>query len=233
MLIDVNNLWREYRIGRAEPVLALRGITMTVARGEFVALVGRSGSGKSTLMNLIGGLDRPTRGEITVAGEKLGELSSRRLSLYRRRNVGFIFQSFNLMTSFSAWQNVALPLAFAGAPRAVRRRRALELLERVGLAGRADHRPGELSGGEQQRVAVARSLALEPGLLLCDEPTGNLDTATGGQIVELLREQNRRGAAVIMVTHDAELARQCAFRTLRMADGRFVDEGDSTPEGAP
>ncbi|MCC6574135.1 MAG: ABC transporter ATP-binding protein [Planctomycetes bacterium] len=233
MLIEINDVWREYKVGRAAPVQALRGVTLGIEQAEFVALLGRSGSGKSTLMNLIGGLDRPTSGSIIVAGEKLGEMSSRKLSLYRRKRVGFVFQSFNLLPAFPAWENVAVPMAFAGVPRAERKRRALDLLGRVGLGERAGHKPGELSGGEQQRVAVARALSLEPALILADEPTGNLDSATSAQIMALIKDQHAHGVAVVMVTHDPDLATQYATRTVRMADGRVVEPVVAVPEAHP
>ncbi|MCC6463824.1 MAG: ABC transporter ATP-binding protein [Planctomycetes bacterium] len=222
-LVEANQVWREYRLG-GELVQALRGVDLAIDPGEFVALLGRSGSGKSTLLNLLGGLDRPSKGSIRVAGRELAGLSSSELSLYRRATVGFIFQSFNLVPSLRAWENVALPLVFQGVRRGVRRKRALELLERVGLARRADHAPTQLSGGEQQRVAIARALVGSPPLLLCDEPTGNLDTSTSAQIMALLNEANTQGAALVMVTHDPELARTHARRTLRMADGQFAPE---------
>jgi ABC-type lipoprotein export system ATPase subunit len=189
-----------------------------------VALLGRSGSGKSTLLNLLGGLDRPSRGSIRVDGAELADMSQRELSLYRRTSVGFIFQSFNLVTSQRAWENVALPLVFQGIGRLERRKRAHEMLERVGLEKRANHVPTQLSGGEQQRVAIARALINSPKLLLCDEPTGNLDTATSAQIMQMLNDQHRTGTALVMVTHDPTLAQTHAQRTLSMADGQFVAE---------
>jgi putative ABC transport system ATP-binding protein len=221
-LVTATRLSREYRLG-GEVVHALRGVDFHVEEGEFVALLGRSGSGKSTLLNLLGGLDRPTGGSIVVAGRELAKMDSRELSLYRRSQVGFIFQSFNLVTSLRAWENVALPLVFQGVGRFERRRRALELLEQVGLERRANHVPSEMSGGEQQRVAIARALANNPRMLLCDEPTGNLDTATSEQIMQLLRDTHRSGTALVMVTHDPALAEANAQRTLRMADGQFVE----------
>lgn len=222
-LVEATRLTREYRLG-GETVEALRGVDLTIEQGEFVALLGRSGSGKSTLLNLLGGLDRPTRGSIRVGGIELADMSKNELSLYRRTMVGFIFQSFNLVTSLRAWENVALPLVFQGISRFERRKRAHELLERVGLDKRANHVPSELSGGEQQRVAIARSLVNEPKMLLCDEPTGNLDTSTSGQIMEMLLESHRANTTLVMVTHDPALAEEHAQRTLRMADGQFVAE---------
>ncbi len=215
-------------MGGAEPVAALRGATLAIEAGEFTCLLGKSGSGKSTLMNLIGGLDRPTKGSIEVDGIELSRMSARELSLYRREKIGFVFQSFNLVGSMRAWENVSLPLVFAGVPRAERKRRADEMLERVGLARRADHRPTQLSGGEQQRVAFARALISHPRILLGDEPTGNLDSATSEQIMALMVEENRRGTTIIMVTHDPDLAERYASRIVRMADGAVV--GDTRRE---
>jgi len=222
-LVEATRLWREYHLG-GEIVEALRGIDLGIEPGEFVALLGRSGSGKSTLLNLLGGLDKPSRGSIRVDGRELAELNKRELSLYRRTTVGFIFQSFNLVTSRRAWENVALPLVFQGVSRFERKKRAHELLERVGLEKRAGHVPSELSGGEQQRVAIARALVNNPKLLLCDEPTGNLDTSTSEQIMELLLESHRAGTTLVMVTHDPDLAEQHTDRTLKMADGQFLSE---------
>ncbi|MBZ0135462.1 MAG: ABC transporter ATP-binding protein [Planctomycetes bacterium] len=225
-LVDATGLTRTYHLG-GEVVAALRGIDLTIEQGEFVALLGRSGSGKSTLLNLLGGLDQPTGGSIRVGGVELAKMSKRELSLYRRTTVGFIFQSFNLVTSQRAWENVALPLVFQGLSRVERRKRAQELLERVGLENRANHVPSELSGGEQQRVAIARSLVNDPKLLLCDEPTGNLDTSTSAQIMDLLLESHRAGTTLVMVTHDPALAEKHAQRTLRMADGQFLVEASA------
>lgn len=229
LIVSATRLSREYRLG-AETVHALREVDFTVETGEFVALLGRSGSGKSTLLNLLGGLDQPTRGSIVVAGRELAALNATDLSLYRRTTVGFIFQSFNLVTSLRAWENVALPLVFQGVGRLERKRRAHELLDSVGLGKRTNHVPSQMSGGEQQRVAIARALVNSPRMLLCDEPTGNLDTATSAQIMELLQQAHRQGATLVMVTHDPELARQHASRTMRMADGQFVP--DAQPQEA-
>ena len=221
--MEATRLWRKYKLG-GETVEALRGIDLSIEPGEFVALLGRSGSGKSTLLNLLGGLDRPSSGSIRVGGTELAEMSKRELSLYRRTTVGFIFQSFNLVTSLRAWENVSLPLIFQGIGRFERKKRAHELLERVGLDKRAGHMPSEMSGGEQQRVAIARALVNDPRLMLCDEPTGNLDTATSDQIMQILAESHRGGSTLVMVTHDPELAEKHTQRTLRMADGQFMAE---------
>ena len=223
VLLTARHLVREHRLGRGNVVAALRGVDLDVAAGEFLAVLGRSGSGKSTLLNLLGGLDRPTSGELTVGGQSLVGLSDAALAGFRATTVGFVFQSFHLQARFTAWENVALPRVFAGVPRAERRTRAHALLERVGLAARADHRPGQLSGGEQQRVALARSLVAAPRLLLGDEPTGNLDSATSTSILDLITEVNRAGATVVLVTHDEEIAATRAQRSVRMADGRIVE----------
>jgi len=215
-------LEKEYRLGRNNVVRALDGADVDIAQGEMAAVIGRSGSGKSTLLNLIGGLDQPTGGSLQVGGTELATLGPRRLAAYRAATVGFVFQSFHLQPRFLAWENVALPLVFAGVRRPERRRRAHALLERVGLSDRATHRPTELSGGEQQRVAFARSLIAQPKLLLGDEPTGNLDTHTSEQIMNLLVEANQSGTTVVLVTHDQSLTEQYANRTIVMEDGKVT-----------
>jgi putative ABC transport system ATP-binding protein len=203
-----------------EAVMALNGVDLDVQRGEFVALVGPSGSGKSTLLNLIGGLDRPTDGEIWVEDLELGKASDKRLVRYRRDRIGFIFQSFNLLATRSAVENVEVPMMLAGVNGRARRERALELLAQVGLGKRAGHKPNELSGGEMQRVAVARSLANRPALLLADEPTGNLDSKTGKDILNLLRNLlETQGLTMVLVTHDMNVA-SYADRVVHMLDGR-------------
>ena len=208
-----------------EVVRALAGVSVEIARGEFVAILGTSGSGKSTLLNLFGGLDRPSDGEILFDGESLGPFSSRQMSRYRLRRVGMIFQSFNLIPTMTARQNVTLALAFAGVGRGNRRARANELLARVGLDTRAEHRPSELSGGEQQRVAIARALANEPEVLLADEPTGNLDSQRAAELMDFLNDLRRRdGLTIVCVTHDQELARHYADRTIRLKDGKIQEE---------
>jgi putative ABC transport system ATP-binding protein len=213
---------RRYKMGNAV-VDALRDVDLTLERGEFVALVGPSGSGKSTLLNLIGGLDHPTRGEVWIDGVELGASDERKLTRHRREHVGFVFQTFNLLPRLTAEENVALPLMFSGVPEKERRRRARVQLERVGLGPRLAHRPTQLSGGEQQRVAIARAMVGEPSLILADEPTGNLDTATGAEIMGLLKELNQeRGVTVLAVTHDPEIA-AFAERTIRLRDGRVEE----------
>ena len=218
VVIRALGLRRRYMMGR-EPVDALAGVDLEIHPGEFVALVGPSGSGKSTLLNLIGGLDRPTGGEIWVDGLELGKATDKRLVHYRRERVGFIFQSFNLLQTRTAVENVEVPLMLAGISRGVRRERATALLERVGLGRRAGHRPNELSGGEQQRVAVARALANDPRLVLADEPTGNLDSKTGAEILGLLEDVLRQaGRAMVLVTHDSGVAAH-ADRVIHLKDG--------------
>jgi putative ABC transport system ATP-binding protein len=220
-LVRTERLTRRYVMG--ETVLtALESVSLAFEEGERVAVVGRSGSGKSTCLNLLGGLDRPTSGDVFVRGRRLAELSDDALAEYRRTGVGFIFQFFNLVPALSALQNVELPMTLAGVPPPERQRRAGELLERVGLGGRVRHRPGELSGGEQQRVAIARALVNDPPLLLADEPTGNLDTKTSEEILGLL--EGLSGKTILIVTHDRALARRAARRTVELVDGRVVSD---------
>jgi ABC-type lipoprotein export system ATPase subunit len=229
LLLQTEGLKKHYQMGETI-VRALDGVSVTVKEGEFVALLGTSGSGKSTLLNLIAGLDRPSEGSLRVFDRDLAQMSSTELSLHRRKNVGIIFQSFNLVSTMSAAENVALAMMFAEVPRAERDARASALLESVGLGGRQRHRPKEMSGGEQQRVAIARALSNAPQMLLADEPTGNLDSRTSREIMALLKALNERdGKTVIMVTHDPSLAERYAHRTLTMLDGQVI--GGST--GAP
>lgn len=221
-ILEARNVTREYAM-KAETVRALAEVSVTVARGEFVAILGTSGSGKSTLLNLFGGLDRPTGGEVLFDGQSLAPLSSREMSRYRLRSVGMIFQSFNLIPTMTARENVSLALAFAGLSKGERRRRALELLDRVGLAARATHLPSELSGGEQQRVSIARAIANQPQVLLADEPTGNLDSSRAAEVIGLLDEMRQRdNRTIVLVTHDQELAQRYATHIIRLKDGRVV-----------
>jgi putative ABC transport system ATP-binding protein len=221
-VIRITNLTKEYNGKRK--VVALAGVNLQIAKGEMVSLVGPSGSGKSTLLNLIGALDKPTSGEITLDGIRLAGLTDDELTRVRRDKIGFIFQFFNLLPSLSCEENVALPLHLRGWERRKARQRAGELLELAGLAKRTQHLPDELSGGERQRVAIARALSVYPPILLADEPTGNLDTHTGAEILSLIRDLNARlGATVLMVTHDRELAATCA-RTITLRDGVVVED---------
>ena len=223
-VLDARNLSKHYTMG-ASTVRALDGVSLSIAEGEFVGLLGTSGSGKSTLLNLIAGLDQASGGELLVFGEDLATMSSEQLSRHRQRNVGIIFQSFNLISSMTAAGNVALAMMFAGVPQAERERRASELLTSVGLGGRQSHRPKELSGGEQQRVAIARALSNTPRILLADEPTGNLDSRTSAEIMALLKDLNERdGKTIVMVTHDAALASRYAHRIVTLLDGQIQSE---------
>src|SRR5512146_2441543 len=211
---------RHYSMGTAL-IRAVDGVSLDVRRGEFVALLGSSGSGKSTLLNLIAGLDRPTSGSIAVAGRDLGTMSSQELAQYRRLTVGMVFQAFNLIPRMTLLENVELPMRFAEVERAERAKRAHTALARVGLEARAAHRPSEVSGGEQQRAALARALVNGPSVLLADEPTGNLDSHTGEEILKLICECNRGlGMTVVMVTHERALAERYAERMIVLADGR-------------
>lgn len=224
-LIRTENVTRYYRMGEAI-IRAVDGVSLEIARGEFVALLGSSGSGKSTLLNLLAGLDRPTGGTILVAGRNLAEMNREELAGYRRHQVGMVFQAFNLVPRMTLEENIELPLRFAEVERGERGRRVREALERVGLLHRLGHRPSELSGGEQQRAALARALVNQPSLLLADEPTGNLDSRTGEEILNLIDELNRTlGMTVVMVTHERPLAERYAQRILQMADGKLVKNG--------
>jgi ABC-type lipoprotein export system ATPase subunit len=221
--IETRDLAKVYTFGTVE-VAALRAVTLSIARGRLVGVTGASGSGKSTLVNLLGGLDRPSSGSIRVAGRQISDLSKKELALFRRHTVGMIFQSFNLINAYTAAENVAFPLLFAGVVKRDRLRRAEELLHTVGLEARKDHRPTELSGGEQQRVAIARALVNRPQILLADEPTGNLDSKTSRQIVEILADLNRRqGLTLLMISHEQDLLREFADEVIRLHDGTLVD----------
>ena len=221
-VIEARGLTKIYKMGDVE-VHALRGLSMQVERGEVISIMGPSGSGKSTLMNIIGCLDRPTAGEYMLDGESVAQLNDDQLATIRNRKVGFVFQSFNLLPRATALANVELPLRYAGASRN-RRERAREALEKVGLADRVYHRPNELSGGQQQRVAIARALINEPAIIMADEPTGNLDSTSGHEIMELLLSLNReQGTTLIIVTHDPDVAAN-SQRIVRIRDG-VVEEG--------
>src|SRR5499433_637192 len=220
-ILEARNVTREYRM-KAETVRALAEVSVAVERGDFVAILGTSGSGKSTLLNLLGGLDRPTSGEVLFDSKPLSPFTKREMARYRRFSVGMIFQNFNLIPTMTAAENVTLALAFGGLRGVERRKRAASLLERVGLSDRIEHRPAELSGGEQQRVAIARALANRPRVLLADEPTGNLDSTRARELLALLREMVERDhLTVLLVTHDHELASSFANRIFMMKDGKI------------
>jgi ABC-type lipoprotein export system ATPase subunit len=221
LAIEATDLSKSY--GVRPSICALRGVSLQVRAGERVALLGKSGSGKTTLLNVIGGLDRPTSGTVAVAGRRLDRMGPSDLARFRRSTVGVIFQAYNLVPSSSAIQNVELPLLFAGLVRSERRAAARRALEEVGLAARLDHRPCELSGGEQQRVAIARAMVNRPEVLLVDEPTGNLDSETAGEIMSLLDAHVReRGTTLVLVTHDSELARRWTDRVVWIKDGQIA-----------
>ena len=232
-VIRVEGLRKEYRLG-AETVHALRGVDLRVGRNEYVAVMGPSGSGKSTFMNMIGCLDTPSGGEYWLNGTPVARLDDDDLATIRNREIGFVFQSFNLLPRASALDNVALPLAYADVPRRERRERAAEMLERVGLGGRMGHHPNELSGGQRQRVAIARALATQPALLLADEPTGALDTRTGEEIMALFAELHAQGQTLMLVTHEPEIAAH-AGRVLWLRDGVIEkdDRNGGTAPGTP
>jgi ABC-type lipoprotein export system ATPase subunit len=223
-LLETREVSKIYKMGSTE-VYALNGVSISVGRGEFVAIQGTSGSGKSTLLNMLGGLDHPTTGEVLFENNSLAPFTKKQIARYRRHSVGMIFQNFNLISTMSAAENINLALAFGGLKISERKRRADELLERVGLADRATHRPSELSGGEQQRVAIARALSNRPRVLLADEPTGNLDSTRAEELLALLREMVERDElTVLMVTHDHELAARFSDHIILMKDGKVLTE---------
>jgi len=224
VVIELERVTKVYRTGSIA-VAALRGISLTIAQGEYVAVIGPSGSGKSTLMHILGCLDTPTSGVYHLAGDNVSNMSETALAEVRNRRIGFVFQQFNLLASMSAWQNVELPLVYAGVQRAERKERAMGALARVGLAGRVNHRPGELSGGQQQRVAVARALVTEPDLILADEPTGNLDSVSAADVLRLMDELHEAGRTLVLITHDVEVA-SASGRVLGIRDGLLTENDD-------
>ena len=228
-VIKVSGLVKEYKMGKVK-VSALRGIDLEIPGGQFIAIVGPSGSGKSTLMNILGCLDRPTSGVYYLDGADVSKKTDNQLAEIRNRSVGFIFQTFNLLARADAMANVELPLIYRGTPGRERRERAARALGSVGLADRSRHRPSELSGGEQQRVAIARALAVEPRIVLADEPTGNLDSRSGEELMAIFQDLNERGITVILVTHDPDIARH-AERIVALRDGKVVS--DSKVENRP
>ncbi|TET47250.1 MAG: ABC transporter ATP-binding protein [Dehalococcoidia bacterium] len=219
-MIQLDNITKIYRMGKVE-VPALRGIDLTIKQGDMVAIVGASGSGKSTLMNIIGFLDKPTAGKYMLEGVDVSQLNDNKLAELRNKKVGFVFQTFNLLPRASALSNVELPLLYSGG--GGRRKRSMEALERVGLGARATHKPTELSGGEQQRVAIARALVNKPSLILADEPTGNLDSASTTEIIRIFYQLHQEGITVILVTHEMDLATQTQ-RIIRLLDGRIISD---------
>lgn len=227
-LIQLESLCRYYQTG-AETIKALHNVSLTIDSGEFVAIVGSSGSGKSTLMNIIGCMDRPTAGEYRVSGAPVDTLSNDQLAEMRNTTIGFVFQSFHLLSRLTALKNTELPLIYSGTPKRERWKRASGALERVGLKDRTHHLPTQLSGGQQQRVAIARAMVTQPKLLLADEPTGALDTHTGEEIMSLLCELNNSGVTVILITHEAEVAAH-ANRELEFRDGRLINDSTSSPK---
>jgi putative ABC transport system ATP-binding protein len=224
--VETEGLTKVYSSGKIN-VVALEGVNLTVEEGKFLGVTGQSGSGKSTLMNLLGGLDTPSSGSIKVEGKFISELDKEELALYRRYQVGMIFQTFNIISSYTALENVAFPLLFSGVPKRERHRRAGEMLSKVGLINRKDHRPAELSGGEQQRVAIARALVNQPKILLADEPTGNLDTNTSKQIVQTLVELNKnQGLTIIMISHEQSMLAEFADNVIHLRDGKVVEQDE-------
>ncbi|MGZ4594889.1 MAG: ABC transporter ATP-binding protein [Actinomycetes bacterium] len=230
-IIELDDGAKTYATGAAE-VHALAGVSLAIAPGEYVAVTGPSGSGKSTLMHILGCLDVPTSGSYRLAGVDVSGMTETDLAHVRNQRIGFVFQQFNLLASMPAWRNVELPLCYAGIGRAERRERALAALARVGLADRVKHRPGELSGGQQQRVAVASALVTDPALILADEPTGNLDSRSTEDMLELLAELNGAGRTIVLITHESSVA-AAAQRSLRIRDGRLESSDDSDLVGAP
>lgn len=230
-LIQIQGVTKVYQMGETE-VHALRGIDFEVLHGEFVAIVGQSGSGKSTLMHILGCLDSPTDGSILIGGEDVSGYSEKELATIRNQTVGFVFQTFNLLTKINLVRNTELPLVYAGVNRRKRRQRARAILEQVGLGDRTGHKPNQLSGGQCQRAAIARALITNPELILADEPTGNLDSESGSAIMNLLKDLHHRGHTIILVTHDPKVA-SAAQRQIRIMDGRIVEDTGRTPIALP
>jgi len=229
-VIDIEDVHKIYQTGTLE-VAALRGVSLTISSGDYVALMGPSGSGKSTLMHILGCLDVPTSGTYRLAGEDVSAMTEVDLADVRNRRIGFVFQQFNLLASLSAWRNVELPLIYAGVDRSERKERAMAALGRVGMGDRVEHRPGELSGGQQQRVAVARAVVSNPDLVLADEPTGNLDSVSARDVLNLIAELHDSGRTVVLITHDAEVA-DAASSSIRIRDGQILTPA-ATSAGGP
>lgn len=221
-ILELQDVWKVYMLGKVE-VPAIRGISMCANEGEYISITGPSGSGKSTLLNLIGCLDTPTAGKIILGNFDIATLRENELARIRRKMIGFVFQTFNLIPSLSAKENVALPMRFEGAPKGIANKKAEALLELVGLGHRIGHKPSELSGGERQRVAIARALINDPEMILADEPTGNLDSKSGLKVIEVLEDLHKKGITLVVITHDPNLSER-ATRKLHIVDGRFVDK---------
>lgn len=227
-VIELTNITKVYDMGEAQQVQALNGVSLSISKNEYVAIMGPSGSGKSTLMNIIGCLDTPTSGQYLFNGVNVSEMDDNNLARIRNKEIGFVFQTFNLLARSDALHNVELPLIYAGVPSPERKQRARETLEHVGLGDRIHHKPNELSGGQRQRVAIARALVTRPSIILADEPTGNLDSRTGEEIMELFEELHRQGNSIILVTHEADIAEH-AHRVVRLRDGK-IESDEYIPE---
>lgn len=224
MLIDIRNLYKIYNEGKESEVRALDGVTLSIDRGEFVAIIGASGSGKSTLMNILGCLDVPTYGDYILNGADVTDRTDRQLAHIRNKEIGFIFQGYNLIPALTAYENVELPLIYQGISVFQRKERVMAALERVGMADRFGHRPSEMSGGQQQRVAIARAIATHPPIIMADEPTGALDSKTGKHVLEILHSLHEGGSTIILITHDNGIA-ATAHRIVRISDGHIVADG--------
>ena len=223
MLIDIRNLYKIYNEGKESEVRALDGVSLQIGKGEFVAIVGQSGSGKSTMMNVLGCLDIPTYGEYFLEGTDIGSLTDKQLARIRNREIGFIFQGYNLIQELDALENVTLPLIYRGVSVFDREDMAMAALAKVGMDGRAHHRPSEMSGGQQQRVAIARAIATKPPIIMADEPTGALDSKTGKHVLEILRDLYRGGTTILLITHDDGIA-ATAKRVVRLSDGKIISD---------